>query len=116
MRAMRYVAMLTVLLFVTSCGGSPTAPSRPATLWTSSGTGNTVLDMPTYVQRVTITGKFSGNSSNFIIWIGQNLIVNELLGTLWGPTTYTGTHVTNGGGVVRIENSSQVAWTFTEVR
>jgi hypothetical protein len=81
-----------------------------------SGAGNTVLDMPTRVARVRITGSFTGRSTNFIIKIGGRLIVNELLGTSWPSTTYDGTHLTGGGGVTEITNSSGVAWSFTEVR
>lgn len=84
-------------------------------IFTRSGTGNTVFDMPTYVARVRIRGTYTQFSSNFIIKIGGSLIVNELLGTAWGPTTYDGTHLTQGG-VVEITNSSGVAWSIEEVR
>lgn len=83
--------------------------------WTNSGSGNTVFDMPTYITRVRIQGRYTGSSSNFIVKIAARLIVNELLGTFWGPTTYDGTVLTTGG-VVEITNSSGVAWTMTEGR
>jgi hypothetical protein len=111
-RALIAVAMLTLV----ACGGSssPSAPSRPA--FTRSGTGNAAFDMPADVRRIRVTGTYTGNSSNFIIWINNQLIVNELLGTGWPNTSYSGTHqLTNGGGVTRIENSTGVAWTITEV-
>jgi hypothetical protein len=90
---------------------------RSLTLWTQSGTGNNVFAIPSYVTRVRITGQFSGFSSNFVVWCGTQLIVNELLGTGWGPTTYAGTHqISSPGCSARVENSTQVSWTFTEVR
>jgi hypothetical protein len=82
--------------------------------WTKSGKGNMVFDMPTDVSRVKITGKYTGYSSNFIVWVGGDLLVNELLGTGWGTTYYEGTHLTTGG-VVEIEDSNGVSWSFTEV-
>jgi hypothetical protein len=84
-------------------------------LFTRSGTGDTVFDMPRTVARIRITGHYAGNSSNFIVHIGGNHIVNELLGTFWGQVDFTGTYLTSGG-VVEILSSSGVQWTFTEVR
>lgn len=84
--------------------------------FTRSGTGNTVFDMPTDVARVRIVGTFSGNSSNFVVRIGGRLVVNELVGSFWGQPRYEGIHLTNGGGVVEITNSSGVSWSFEEVR
>lgn len=84
--------------------------------FTRSGSGNTVFDMPTDVARVRIIGTFNGNSSNFVVRIGGRLVVNELVGTFWGQPRYEGIHLTNGGGVVEITNSSGVAWSFEEVR
>lgn len=83
--------------------------------WTLSGTGNTVFDMPTYVSRVRVTGRYTSNSSNFIIRVAGRLLVNELLGTDWQTTTYDGTHLTSGG-TVEIVSSSGVVWTFTQVQ
>lgn len=117
------------LVVLAACGGdSPSSSSSPTTttttttlpaqLWTRSGIGNTVFDMPTYVARVHIVGKYTGHSSNFIIWINKprTLLVNELIGTAWGATTYDAIALTEGGGVVSIENSTGVEWTLTEQR
>lgn len=81
--------------------------------WTLSGTGNTVFDMPSYVSRVRITGRYDSNSSNFIVRVGGRLVVNELLGRAWNATTYNGLHLVSGG-VTEITNSRDVAWTFTQ--
>lgn len=89
---------------------------QPGALWTVSGTGNNVFDKPLHVTRVRITGAFSGHSSNFIVRCGGSLLVNELLGTGWGPTTYSGVHATPNCTQIQITNSTQVSWTFTEVR
>jgi hypothetical protein len=87
----------------------------PAQLWSHSGTGDTVFDMPTYIRRVRITGTYTRNSSNFVVRVGGRLLVNELLGTGWNVTRYEGTLLAEGG-VVAITNSSGVVWTFNEVR
>lgn len=116
--AQYYSTVLTVTGDHTSGGpalnisgtGFNTAP-----LFTRSGTGDNVFDMPTSVTRVRITGRYTANSSNFIVRIAGRLIVNELLGTAWNQVDFAGTYVTSGG-VVEITNSSGVAWTFTEVR
>jgi hypothetical protein len=111
-----YVGTLTINGDQTS--GQNTVPINArgvAPLFTRSGTGNTVFDMPTTVSRIHIVGTYNGNSSNFIVRIGGRLVVNELLGTGWSQTRYDGVHLTSGG-VVEITNSSGVAWTFEEVR
>jgi len=83
-------------------------------IWSRSGQGDMVFDMPTYVKRVRITATYTGYSSNFIVHIGGNYVVNELLGTGWGQTSFSGTYVTSGG-TVEILHSSGVSWSFTEV-
>jgi len=89
----------------------------PTPLFARSGVGDNVFDMPASVGRIRITGAFSGFSSNFIVYIGGRLIVNELLGTGWRQTTFEGTYVVpTGAGVTEIKLSGGVAWTFTEVR
>jgi hypothetical protein len=87
-----------------------------APLWTASGQGNTVFDMPAFVQRVQVRGVWNGSgTSNFIVHLRGGGLINEILREM-PNRTYTGTHQTNGGGVVEIVNSSTIAWTFTELR
>ena len=82
-------------------------------LFTKSGFGNSVFDMPTTVTRVRIQGTWNRTqTSNFIVHIGGRSVVNEILRD---SITYDGTHLTTGG-VVEIVNSGAIAWTFTEVR
>lgn len=82
-------------------------------IFTRSGSGNQVFDMPTYVRRVRIQGTWNRTqTSNFIVQIGGSLVVNEILRD---SITYDGTHLTTGG-VVSITSSGQITWTFTEIR
>lgn len=82
-------------------------------LFVKNGRGNQVFDMPTYIRRVRIQGTWDRTSnSNFIVWVGGNLIVNEILRQ---SITYDGTHAVTGGEV-RIEDSNQITWTITELR
>jgi len=83
--------------------------------WTMSGSGNTVFNMPTYVNRVRIRGVWNGQqTSNFIVQIGNNLVVNEILRNTPG-NSFEGTYLT-GGGVVETVSSTFISWTFTQVR
>lgn len=78
-----------------------------------SGSGNNVFDMPTYVSRVRIQGRWNGQGlSNFVVFINGRLIVNEILRQ---TITFDGTFATTGG-VTEIVDSTSIAWTFTEVR
>ncbi len=88
----------------------------PAPPFVKSGSGDTVFDLPAYVTRIKIDGSYPGSSSNFIVHIAGAHIVNELMGTFWGETTFSGTYLIPGGGTVEIISSTGVAWTFTEVR
>jgi hypothetical protein len=89
----------------------------PAQLWSFSGTGDNVFEMPSYVKRVRVIGTYTRNSSNFIITVNGRLLVNELLGTGWGTTRYDGTlNLPAGPGTVEITNSSGVVWSITEIR
>jgi hypothetical protein len=101
---------------------SPTSPNAtanfnllPAQKWTKSGVGNTVFDMPTYFTRARIKGDYTGSGSNFIMYIGGDLEVNEILGTRWPSTHYEGVHLIRGG-VVEIKSSAGVSWSITEER
>ncbi len=82
-------------------------------IWKKSGMGTTVFDMPTYVERVRIIGTYNGRGENFVVWVGGDLLVNEILGTSWGQTRYDGTHLTTGG-VVEVKYSIGVSWSFEE--
>jgi hypothetical protein len=104
--------VLPLVLVVASLLGCNN-PSGP--LFSRAGTGNDVFTVPSQVKLAHITGQFAGSSSNFIIWIDNDLVVNELLGTFWEQTSYAGTHAVRNGQA-RVEDSTGVTWTFTEVR
>jgi len=76
-----------------------------------------VFDLPSSVRRVQIHGEISSSSSNFIIWCGSQLVVNEIIGPGRVPVSYDGTHlVQTPGCTVEVRNSTGVSWTITEVR
>lgn len=87
---------------------------RPLPLFTRTGGGNSVFDMPTYVRRVRIFGRWNNKgTSNFIVRIGADFVVNAILRN---GNPYEGTHVTTGG-VTEIRSSENITeWSFTEVR
>jgi hypothetical protein len=90
--------------------------TRTTQPWTQSSRGNNVFTKPLWVTRMSVTGLFTGSSSNFIVWCGSSLLVNELIGTFWNTLTYQGTHATPSCSDIRIENSTGVLWALTEVR
>lgn len=92
------------------------SPAPPA-LFTRTGTGANVFDMPTNVTRVRIVGDYSGSCENFIIRIAGKGVVNEILGScsIGIGSHFDGTFLTTGG-VVEVLNSNGISWSFTEVR
>lgn len=127
---MRKLLAFAVLLALPACGGGSSSPTPvaavpttttttlpPRPLFTASGSGDTVFDMPTTVARVKITGDYSRFVQNFVVKIGGRLVVNEILGTssIAVGTHFEGTYTTTGG-TTEITNSTGVSWTFTEVR
>lgn len=87
---------------------------RLTPFFSRSGVGNNVFDLPSYVSRVRIQGTWNRTStSNFIVRIAGRLTVNEVLRD---SITYDGTHLVTNGGVVTIESSAQISWTFTQVQ
>jgi Carboxypeptidase regulatory-like domain len=88
---------------------------RTTVPWSQKGVGNTVFDMPTYITRVHVIGDYGGYSSNFVIYVGGRLIVNELVGVAWKQTHHEGTYLVPGG-VVQITDSSGVSWSMVEER
>lgn len=113
---MRKTLVAVLLLTLAACESS-TEPEELGEPWVVSGLGNDVLDRPASVGRVRITGAYSGEGSNFIVWCGTDLLVNEIIGTRYESTTYAGTHqVEPGCNPIKIENSTGVAWSLTEVR
>ena len=100
---------------------------RP-TSWSRTGTGATIIDLPTRITRIRIEGEYNGRIENFVVWCGVSgdrggLLVNEILGTSSGySTTYSGIHSARrsygGSGQpcreLQVEHSSGVRWSITE--
>lgn len=112
-------AALTLCLLLAACDSI----TGGGELWTASGTGNSVLDRPSDVERVRVTGSYSGRYQNFVVECGRpaddnwDLVVNEILGVEAESTQYDGTHLLERGcSPFVINNSTGVAWTLTEVR
>jgi len=86
-------------------------------LFTRSGMGSAVFDMPTTVSRVHITGDYSGYCQSFIVHIGSGgSVVNVLLGSCSGASEHYDGIAPTTGGVVSITGADGVSWSFTEVR
>jgi hypothetical protein len=101
-------------------------------LFTMSGTGNTIFEIPSTVTKLHIVGTLNSGSANFAVWSGPqgagcgvningacHLLVNDLIGPLFGKTSADeGTLATGGPPATEISilNSAGVSWTMTEVR
>lgn len=88
-------------------------------LFSRSGSGATVFDMPTYITRVRVVGRYSGRCENFIVWVGGRLVVNDILGScsVADSQNYDGTHLLQGTtGVVEVREATAINWTITEIR
>ncbi len=96
---------------------SMTAFGRGPT-FVKTGTGNTVFDLPFYVNRVRIEGNTGLSCQNLIVHRNGGSVVNAIIGTcsIADSRTYDGTHLTTGGGVIEILSSEGVNWAFTEQR
>lgn len=109
----------TVTVQADQTSGTNTTPisgSGLRELFVRAGVGDTVFDMPTDVSRVKIVGDYSGSCQNFIVHVGGEFIVNEILGSC----TSTGHHFEGiylvSGGTTEIVSSNGVHWSFTEQR
>ena len=122
-----FVCLLSAQVEFDCVSETLTVTSSSSGTWSRSGSGNTILDLPTDVRFIHVVGEYTGYSSNFVIWCGLEsdaggLVVNELLGTGWGQTTYSGVHSGlrryNGRGepceYLSIVNSTGVDWTITQ--
>lgn len=99
----------------TACGGgtgsvgNPT-PTPTLTPFTQSGVGDSVFSLPPSIDIVRIRGAYPGTSSNFIVTISTDLVVNTIIGTRAFPQSHNGTYIVPAGGTVSITNSSGVTW------
>lgn len=83
-------------------------------LWARTGARNDVFDMPTWVSRVRIYGRWDGRgTSNFAVLVGGRLVVNAILRD---RNPYDGVHLVTGG-ITEIRSSDNIVeWRFTEER
>ena len=94
------------------------------TAWTQSGTGSTIIDLPTWITRIRIEGEYTGSSAHFAVLCGSTgdyggLLVNEAIGTFLDATIYSGVHsaLRNSGLPCRELQitGTGVQWTITQV-
>lgn len=97
----------------TSVSGTGLGP-----LFTKSGTGNTVFDLPAGVTRLRAQGTTPTSCENFIVRRNGSSFINAIIGTcsVADSLTYDGIHLVAGPAVIEIVSSEGVNWTFTEVR
>jgi hypothetical protein len=95
-----------------------------APIFSQSGVGDNVFNMPVFVSKVHIHGDFPGFCSNFVVKINGHLLVNEILGACSSSIghAYDGTQLVPSpvtvapGQVVETQISSGVSWSVVEVR
>lgn len=92
-----------------------------------SGVGNAVFSMPASITRVRIVGEYTGQSSFFVVHVGECAIVEDRLGTApdlfrtRSDATYLVTPAGNPPPAtsdrrVEILDSPGVSWSITEDR
>ncbi|MCY3842717.1 MAG: hypothetical protein OXH69_04165 [Acidobacteria bacterium] len=97
-----------------NCADTTEVPGR---LWTIGGVGPDYFAKPADAVRVRIKSGFHGSSDSFIVYCGENLIVNELVGTDWGNTGTDGYYrmLERSGDPcteVRVGAGQDVTWVF----
>jgi hypothetical protein len=87
-------------------------------VFSKSGTGDQVFDLPAYVTRLRIQASTNTSCQNFAVKVKGSLLVNIILGTctVADARTIDNTYAISGGGTVQTEISTGINWTFTEAR
>ena len=114
--ALRFTGLVFTTIPATVSHLTTTTPDT-SELWSHSGTGNDVFDIPSHITRVRIKATWNGNGSPlfFVDIAGRSVVITSLRSL--PNQTYEGTHLISGGGVVEITGSDgNTSWTFTEVR
>ena len=97
---------------------NPTPTPNPTPVFTRSGTGASVFDLPASVTRIRVTGDYQGFCENFFVdFAGRSLVITTL-GTcsIASGAHFEGSFATSGGGLIEITRSTGVTWSVTEVR
>lgn len=95
---------------------------RTTVPWSQAGTGSAAFDMPKYITAIHVIGMYTGITSNFIVHVGNCLIIEDQLGTSARRTISDGTYpvtpaLTPSTGIVKIiVDSPDVSWSLTEDR
>ena len=105
----------TIYIDTTEGGNRGTKLLTVRKIWSKSGVGDALFDMPTYVSRVTVTAEYTGNLSDFRVNINGSSWIWIVIGTYWGIGEYYEETFLTNGGVVQIIDSGGVSWSFTEV-
>jgi hypothetical protein len=87
-------------------------------IFSRSGTGDQVFDLPSYVTRIRVTANTPSSCQNFAMKAGSSLIINVILGTcsVADEKTHDGTYIVTAGATIQTQISSGVNWTVTEQR
>jgi hypothetical protein len=97
-------------------GGSGTGGGGSVTpLFTRSGTGDAVFDLPTGVTRVRIRGTFAGTSLNFVVRIAGSVAVNTPIGTAQTPPAFDGEVPVAAGSTVEIIGATGITWSIEQL-
>lgn len=95
----------------------------PPPIFTTSGVGDNVVSIPSFVTRLRVDATYPGSCQNFIVHyvVGSSttFLINVIIGTCSVADTrspFSGTYAITGGGTLQVLNSTGVAWTLTEVR
>lgn len=92
--------------------GASGVPSAPAAGILRQGSGDDTFTLPLTYSVIRIQGSFTGASQNFIVNVGQSLIINTIIGTERVPSTHDGTYTVTPGSLVSISRSSGVSWSI----
>lgn len=87
-------------------------------VFSKSGTGDQVFDLPSYVTRIRVQASTGLSCQNFVVKVRGSLIVNIILGTctVADARTIDNTYAITGGGTVETQISTGINWTISEVR
>ena len=89
-------------------------PPPAGGLFSKSGSGDQVFDLPARNARYRVQSNFAGTSSNFIVYVAGSLAINSIIGTSQTPASFDGTYSFSSGARVEIQNASGVSWSFLE--
>lgn len=106
----------TIYIDTTEGGKRGTKLLTVRKIWSKSGVGDSIFDMPTYVSMVQITAAYTGYRGDFKVYINGIFLLWIVVGTHpggWGEI-WEGSYPTNGG-VVQITEAAGVSWSFTQV-